>query len=41
MRGDRAVTTETPEAFDAVVSLARSVLQPADYSSLATRLSMN
>ena len=27
-----------PEAFDAVVSLARSVLQPADYSALADRL---
>jgi hypothetical protein len=27
-----------PEAFDAVVSLARSVLQPADYSALAARL---
>lgn len=30
-----------PEAFDAVVSLARSVLQPADYSALAARLSIN
>jgi Hemerythrin HHE cation binding domain len=27
-----------PEAFEAVVSLARSVLQPADYSALVARL---
>jgi hypothetical protein len=27
-----------PEAFDAVASLARSVLQPADYAALAARL---
>jgi hypothetical protein len=30
-----------PEAFDAVVSLARSVLQPADYASLADRLGIS
>lgn len=30
-----------PEAFDGVVSLARSVLQPADFTVLAARLGIN
>ncbi len=30
-----------PEAFDAVVSLARSVLPPADFTALAARLGIN
>ncbi len=30
-----------PEAFDAVASLARSVLEPADYAALAARLGIN
>jgi hypothetical protein len=30
-----------PEAFEAVVGLARSVLAPADYSSLAARLGLD
>jgi hypothetical protein len=29
-----------PEAFDAIVGLARSVLQPADFAALATRLAV-